>query len=161
MRWGRRKSSQHYNHGNRSPDLSLYIRYFFPYFGRRVSFNDTRVRNLRRAWWFHDISNRFSKQSKVCGMRNTVTTRMWDGSTYYYMRSVRFICHSCIGTIDKNQIMADLSTYGTLCGMMSKSTALVNSFFTWLWLWVHRDNKKTTNKCFWGPFNNKHYYMCA
>ena len=31
---------------------------------------------------------------------------------------------------------------------MSKSTALVNSFFTWLWLWVHRDN-------------NKNYYMCV
>ena len=55
---------------------------------------------------------------------------------------------SLIGAIDKNQIKANLSTYSTPCGMMSKSTALVNSIFTWLWLWVHRDN-------------NKNYYMCA
>ena len=41
---------------------------------------------------------------------------------------------SLIGVIDKNQIAADLSTYSALCGMMSKSTALVNSFFTSLWV---------------------------
>ena len=35
---------------------------------------------------------------------------------------------SLIGTIDKNQIKANLSTYSVPCGMMSKSTALVNSF---------------------------------
>ena len=35
---------------------------------------------------------------------------------------------SLIGTIDKNQITANLSTYSAPCGMMSESTALVNSF---------------------------------
>ena len=33
-------------------------------------------------------------------------------------------------TMDKNQIKANLSTYSAPCGMMSKSTALVNSCFT-------------------------------
>ena len=75
---------------------------------------------------------------------------MWDELQLSLGLLLHELCQiylSFFVTIDKNEIKANLSTYSAPCGMMSKSTALVNSCFTWLWLWVHRDNNKNYDMC--------------
>ena len=58
---------------------------------------------------------------------------MWDELQLSLGLLLHELCQiylSFFVTIDKNEIKANLSTYSAPCGMMSKSTALVNSCFT-------------------------------